>query len=67
MFIYQQLPGLWITRTTIMNHNLVCSPLVSHKRPRALRCPGAIDLWLKTAREFGDPVPEPKGERLMLA
>ena len=27
----------------------------------------AMDLWLETAREFGDPVPEPKGERLMLA
>lgn len=27
----------------------------------------AIDLWLKTACEFGDPIPEPKGERLMLS
>jgi predicted RNase H-like HicB family nuclease len=27
----------------------------------------AIDLWIATAREFGDPVPEPKGRRLMLA
>ena len=27
----------------------------------------AIDLWLETAREFGDSIPEPKGERLMLA
>ena len=27
----------------------------------------AIQLWLDTAREFGHPVPEPKGERLMLA
>ena len=27
----------------------------------------AMDLWIETAREFGDPVPEPKGERLMLA
>ena len=23
----------------------------------------AVALWLATAREFGDPVPEPKGER----
>lgn len=23
-------------------------------------------LWMDTAREFGDPIPEPKGERLML-
>ena len=26
----------------------------------------AVELWLETAREFGDPIPEPKGERLML-
>ena len=27
----------------------------------------AIQLWMDTAREFGDPVPEPKGRRLMYA
>ena len=27
----------------------------------------AIDLWVGTAREFGDPVPEPKGRRLQFA
>ena len=27
----------------------------------------AIQLWIDTAREFGEPVPKPKGERLMLA
>ncbi len=27
----------------------------------------AMELWVETAREFGDPIPEPKGERLMLA
>ncbi len=27
----------------------------------------AIQLWIETAEEFGDPVPEPKGQRLMLA
>jgi len=27
----------------------------------------AIQLWIDTAREFGDPVPEPKERRLMLA
>ena len=27
----------------------------------------AMQLWIDTARECGDPVPEPKGERLMLA
>lgn len=27
----------------------------------------AITLWIDTAREFGDSIPEPKGRRLMLA
>jgi predicted RNase H-like HicB family nuclease len=27
----------------------------------------AIALWIDTANEFRDPVPEPKGRRLMLA
>jgi predicted RNase H-like HicB family nuclease len=27
----------------------------------------AIRLWIDTAREFGDPVPEPKGRRLVYA
>ena len=27
----------------------------------------AIQLWIDTAIEFGDPVPEPKGSRLMYA
>jgi predicted RNase H-like HicB family nuclease len=27
----------------------------------------AIRLWIDTAREFGDSVPEPKGRRLMFA
>ena len=27
----------------------------------------AMKLWVDTAKEFGDPIPEPKGERLMLA
>ena len=27
----------------------------------------AIELWIDTAREFGDLIPQPKGERLMLA
>ncbi|MDQ5845029.1 MAG: type II toxin-antitoxin system HicB family antitoxin [Acidobacteriota bacterium] len=27
----------------------------------------AIELWIETAKEFGDPVPQPKGQRLMLA
>jgi len=27
----------------------------------------AMQLWLDTAMEFGRPIPEPKGQRLMLA
>ena len=27
----------------------------------------AMDFWIDTAREVGTPVPQPKGERLMLA
>ncbi len=27
----------------------------------------AISLWLETAKEFGDPIPVPKGRRLQLA
>lgn len=27
----------------------------------------AMGLWIDTAREHGNPVPEPKGERLMFA
>lgn len=27
----------------------------------------AITLWIDTAQEFGDPIPEPKGRRLQLA
>jgi len=26
-----------------------------------------MDLWLETAKEFGDPIPEPKGRRLKFA
>ncbi len=27
----------------------------------------AIRLWIDSAKEFGDPIPEPKGRRLILA
>ena len=30
-------------------------------------CQEAIGLWIDTALEFGRPVPEPKGRRLMFA
>ena len=31
------------------------------------RAQDAIRLWIDTAKEFGDPIPEPKGRRLILA
>lgn len=27
----------------------------------------AIQLWIDTAKEFGEPIPEPKGQRLIYA
>jgi predicted RNase H-like HicB family nuclease len=27
----------------------------------------AIELWMETANEFGDPIPEPKGRKLKYA
>jgi predicted RNase H-like HicB family nuclease len=27
----------------------------------------AMDLWMETAKEFNDPIPEPKGRRLAFA
>ena len=27
----------------------------------------AIQLWIETAKEFGDPIPRPKGRRLVFA
>lgn len=27
----------------------------------------AIELWFNTAKEFGDPIPTPKGQRLIYA
>lgn len=27
----------------------------------------AMQLWIDTAKEFGDPIPKPKGERLIFA
>ena len=27
----------------------------------------ATELWIETAKEYGDPIPEPKGRRLVFA
>ena len=39
-----------------------------HSQEDALRNANeAIQLWIDTAKECGNPIPEPKGKRLMLA
>ena len=32
-----------------------------------LKAKEAIALWIDTAKEFGDPIPQPKGHRLLYA
>ncbi len=32
-----------------------------------LKAKEAISLWIDTAKEFGDPIPKPKGHRLIYA
>ena len=44
-----------------------CMAHGTRKKPRSNTSIRAMELWIDTAREFGDPIPEPKGERLMLA
>ena len=41
-------------------------PTAARRRRRWSRS-HRLELWLETAREFGDPIPEPKGERVMPA
>ena len=39
-----------------------------HSQEEALKnINDAMQLWIDTAREFGDAIPQPKGERLMYA
>lgn len=43
---------------------------MAHGKSRELaltNAEAAIVLWVKTAKEFGDPIPEPKGRRLVFA
>jgi predicted RNase H-like HicB family nuclease len=44
-----------------------CSAHGSSADAALANCQQAIDLWLDTAREFGRPIPAPKGRRLLLA
>ncbi len=44
-----------------------CSAHGSTQETALTSAQDAIRLWIDTANEFGDPVPEPKGRRLILA
>lgn len=44
-----------------------CSAHGSTREAALVNINEAIQLWLDIAREFGRPVPEPKGARLMFA
>jgi len=44
-----------------------CSAHGCTQEDALLNAKTAIELWIETAIEFGDPIPAPKGERLMLA
>lgn len=40
---------------------------IAHGETQEAHANQAIDLWIATAKEFGDPIPAPKGRRLMVA
>ncbi len=44
-----------------------CAAQGSTQENALVNAQDAIRLWIDTAMEFGDPVPEPKGRRLILA
>lgn len=44
-----------------------CSAHGSTQEEALSNAKDAASLWLETAKEFGDPIPEPKGRRLHLA
>jgi hypothetical protein len=41
--------------------------MVPRKKTHFSNALDAIRLWIDTAKEFGGPIPEPKGRRLILA
>ncbi len=43
-----------------------CSAHGSTQESALANANDAVQLWIDTAVEFGDPVPDPKGRRLML-
>ena len=44
-----------------------CSAHGAKQESALARAQEAIYLWIDSAKEFGDPIPQPKGRRLILA
>lgn len=44
-----------------------CAAHGSTQKAALASAQAAIRLWIDTAKEFGDPIPEPKGRRLVFA
>lgn len=44
-----------------------CSPRGATQESALSSAQGPIRLWIDTAKEVGDPIPGPKGRRLILA
>ncbi len=44
-----------------------CNPKKPHYDEALANTKQAIQLWIDTAKEFGDPIPEPKDHRLIFA
>ncbi len=44
-----------------------CAAHGSTQEAALLSAQEAIRLWIDTAKEFGDPIPDPKGRRLIFA
>ena len=44
-----------------------CMAHGSSREDALMNAESAIQAWIETAEEFGDPVPQPKGRKLMYA
>ena len=44
-----------------------CAAHGASQEEALLNAQDATDLWIETAKEFGDPIPEPVGRRLVFA
>ena len=67
MVLWQPAPALESSTSTDRRWLSRPYPKLRNQQVELAHANEAIQLWIDTAKEFGDPVPEPKGERLMLA